>query len=185
MFFFSYPRQIIFFILTLLLLFFNSLPSLALAATANTQQSAAPDELEQAQKKLIELKRELKQLESDVLLPNGTEVALFLAVKAPDLFKLDSVKVMLDEQKVAQHLYTERELSALARGTSQDLYTGSLAEGQHHLLLTFIGKGPDGRPYRKAAELNFEKTSGTQLIQLSIEADENNSQTVFVFHTWP
>lgn len=170
---------------TLLFLLYVSLPSFALDFASSAKQTAQANELEQAQKKLIALRRDLKQLESDLLFPNGTEVALFLSVKAPTLFKLDSVKVLMDGQKVAQHLYTERELSALARGASQDLYAGSLAESSHHLLLTLVGTGPDGQPYRKAAELDFKKTSGTLFIELCIEADQHNKQVLFVFHTWP
>jgi hypothetical protein len=179
-----YPFSL-FVVFVLLGLLTQSAPLLAADSTPSPDQPALQSDLELAQKKLIELNRDLQQLETDLLFPNGTQLAVFLTTNAPSLFALDSVKVILDDSKVASHLYTDRELDALTRGASHNLYNGSLSQGKHHLLMIFIGRGPDGRPYRKAAELDFKKSTGTLYVELIIDADSNKKQPTFLYHVWP
>lgn len=180
--FYLFPLFVVFFLLGLLT---QSEALLAADLSPSSERPVLQSELELAKKKLVEIKRDLQQLETDLLFPNGTQLALFLTTKAPSLFTLDSVKVILDDSKVASHLYTDRELDALTRGASHNLYNGSLSQGKHHLLMTFIGRGPDGRPYRKAAELEFKKSTGTLYVELIIDADSDKKQPMFLYHVWP
>jgi hypothetical protein len=152
---------------------------------ANEQEKAIlQGQVESAQHDLLEINRDLKILEEQLLFPSETQVAVFLSSPLRNSFSLDSVKLSINDKQKIQHLYTERELDALSRGATQKLFTGNLARGKHQLLIVLIGRGPQGRPYRKAAELEFEKKAGATYVELVIETDTKTNQPSFQFKVW-
>jgi hypothetical protein len=141
-------------------------------------------QVESTQQDLLEINRDLKILEEQLLFPSETQVAVFLSSSPKNSFSLDSVKLSINDKQKIHHLYTERELDALGRGATQKLFTGNLARGKHQLLMVLIGRGPQGRPYRKAAELEFEKKAGATYVELKIEANAKTNQPTFQFKVW-
>ena len=150
----------------------------------NEETAILQEEVEGVQKHLLEINRDLKILEEQLLFPNETQVAIFLSSTPKKTFFLDSIKLSINESQKIHHLYTERELDALARGATQKLYTGNLAKGKHQLFMVIIGRGPQGRPYRKAAELEFEKKESGTYVELQIKEDLKTGQPSFHFNVW-
>lgn len=132
----------------------------------------------------LELNRDLFVLEEELLFPASTQVAVFVSMDVGTLFDLDSVQLKLDNTVVANYLYTERELQALARGGVQRLHLGNLKTGKHELVAVFTGKGPRWRDYRRGATLNFEKTTEPKYIELRIRDVESKQQPEFVVKEW-
>lgn len=142
------------------------------------------DSVVDLKKEILKLNRDLFILEEDLLFPANTQTAVFLSLDGSDLFQLDGAKIAIDQKPVGHHLYTEKELAALQRGAIQRLYTGNIANGTHELVIVLTGTGPKGREYKRAAKLEFEKTTGPQYIQLKIEANTENLQPEFNFKVW-
>jgi hypothetical protein len=166
----------------------------ASAASAPAASTAAPtpalDSRVQALKaELIALNRDLLVLEEDLLFPPGTQLAVFLSLDVGKLFELESVKVLLDDQVVASHLYTPLELQALQRGGVQRLFLGNLRTGKHQLAAFFTGRGPqhggDRRDYKRATQLEFEKAAETRYVELRIRDKEAKLQPEFEVKVWP
>ncbi|MBL4607714.1 MAG: AraC family transcriptional regulator [Pseudomonadales bacterium] len=151
---------------------------------ADTEQTILQGQVEKAQKDLLEINRDLKILEEQLLFPSETQVAVFLSSSPKNTFSLDSVKLSINDKQRVHYLYTERELDAFSRGATQKLFTGNLARGKHQLLIVLIGRGPQGRPYRKAAELEFEKKTGATYVELNIAANAKTKQPSFQFKVW-
>jgi hypothetical protein len=101
-----------------------------------------------------------------------------------EFFKLDSVKLKIDDKEVSNYLYTVRERKALARGGVQRLYMGNIRTGKHELVALFVGIGPNNREYRRGASLEFEKTEDPKFIELKISDAMKNQQPKFTIKEW-
>ena len=141
-------------------------------------------EMQQLKEKILQVNRDLFILEEDLLFPSSTQVNVFVSFDALEYFQLDGVTLKLNDRPISNHLYTERELKAMNRGAVQRLFTGNLPVGEHELVAVVTGVGPEGRDYKRAVSIAFEKTSGTKYIELKIEGDDLRKQPGFRLKQW-
>ena len=125
--------------------------------------------VEELKKKVIRLNRDLFILEEDLLFPANTQFAVFLSIDTGEFLKLDSVKLKVNGEVVAAHLYTERQLKALSRGGMQRLHMGNLKTGEHEITVFVEGIGPNDRVYKKASTLMLEKGTDLKAIEVRIK----------------
>lgn len=137
------------------------------------------DDLEDLKKSLLKLKRDLVILEEDLLFPASSQVAVYLSMDVGDLFALDAVTLKLNGKNVHHHLYTEKQVDALYRGGVQKLYVGNVKQGKNRVTAFFTGRGPNGRDYRRAATIDFEKSFEPTFVELAIADSEANYQPEF------
>lgn len=135
-------------------------------------------------KQVKSLNRDLFILEEELLFPSSTQVAIFLSIDVGDFFRLDSVQVKIDDKVIANHLYTKRELGALERGGVQRLYMGNVKSGEHELVASFRGPGPNNREYKRATTIKFEKGSAEKFMELKIVDVSHKLQPEFVVKEW-
>jgi hypothetical protein len=159
-------------------------------ATAPADPSAAPgaagnpaalgSQMEGIKRDLVELKRDLVVLEEDLLYPASTQVAVFLSMDVGEFFALDSVTLKLNGKDVTHYLYTEKQADALFRGGVQRLFVGNVKQGENQLTAFFTGKGPEGRDYRRATTVTFEKSFEPSYVELKISDSTAKYQPEFV-----
>lgn len=154
------------------------------AATVAKDPETLQQEMQQLKEKILNVNRDLFILEEDLLFPSSTQVNVFVSFDALEYFQLDGVTLKLNDRPISNHLYTERELKAMNRGAVQRLFTGNLPVGEHELVAVVTGVGPEGRDYKRAVSLAFEKTSGTKYIELKIEGDDLRKQPGFRLKQW-
>lgn len=135
-------------------------------------------------KDVMDLNRDLFVLEEELLFPASTQTAVFVSLDVGRLFKLDSVQVKIDNEVVANYLYTPHEVEALARGGVQRLYVGNLRAGRHEIVAFFTGQGPHDRDYRRGATHVFEKQTGPRYLELQIRDKEKTLQPEFAIREW-
>jgi hypothetical protein len=152
---------------------------MAHAAGEGAQPAALDTEMEDVKKSLIELKRDLVILEEDLLFPASSQVAVFLSMDLGEFFQLDAVTLQLNGKDVASHLYTEREVDALYRGGIQQLYVGNVKQGSNRITAFFTGRGPNGRDYRRATTVEFEKSFEPTFVELAISDSTAKYQPEF------
>ena len=133
---------------------------------------------------VLDLNRELFLLEEELLFPSNTQVAVFVSMDVGEYFALDSVQLTIDGKDVDSYLYTEREVQALLRGGVHRLYLGNLKVGEHELVAIFTGQGPNGRNYRRGADMRFEKNIGAKFLELKISDRESKNQPDFIVTEW-
>lgn len=149
------------------------------AVDVESRQATLPEDqpvalsVEALKKKVIELNRDLFILEEDLLFPANTQFTVFLSMDTGRFLQLDSVKLKVNDETVAAHLYTGRQLKALQNGGMQRLYMGNLKTGEHEVSVFVQGTGPDRRDYKKAATLLIEK--GTDLKALEVRISDRSS----------
>ena len=167
-------------VLTIFLLVSQSALATAPDASVDVPGQKTPDqEMEDVKKALIKLKRDLVILEEDLLFPASSQVSVFLSMDVGEFFKLDAVTVKVNGKEVTHHLYTKKQVKALARGGVQKLYVGNVKQGQNRVTAFFTGRGPNGRDYRRATTVDFEKGFEPTFIELAIADDTGDYQPDF------
>jgi len=151
------------------------------STSAETSEKAAlAAQMEDIKRSVVELKRDLVVLEEDLLYPASTQVAVFLSMDLGEFFALDAVTLKLNDKDVTHYLYTEKQVDALYRGGVQRLYVGNVKQGTNRLTAFFTGRGPEGRDYRRAATVEFEKTFEPTTVELKISDSTAKYQPEFV-----
>ncbi len=165
-------------------------PYVRTPAPAAQTSPPAPDNrtldqrVQDLKKEVKALNRDLFILEEELLFPSSTQLAVFLSVDVGEFFRLDSVQLKIDDKVVANHLYTKRELGALKRGGVQRLYIGNVKAGEHELIATFRGPGPNNREYRRGTTVKFKKGSAAKFMELRIVDATRKLQPEFVVKEW-
>ncbi len=142
--------------------------------------AALGSQMEGIKRDLVELKRDLVVLEEDLLYPASSQVAVFLSMDVGEFFALDSVTLKLNGKDVTHYLYTEKQADALFRGGVQRLFVGNVKQGENQLTAFFTGKGPEGRDYRRATTVAFEKSFEPSYVELKISDSTAKYQPEFV-----
>lgn len=154
------------------------------AASTGDAKSGLEQEIRDVKQAVMELNRELFVLEEELLFPSNTQVQFFVAMDSGNFFQLDSVQLHIDGREVANYLYTEREVDALKRGGVHRLHLANLSTGEHEVVAHFIGVGPKGRDYRRAAELTVDKALGPQYVEITIRDESASQQPGFAIRQW-
>ncbi len=155
----------------------------ALLGNASTEQPL-DEAMQQLKKDVLSLNRDLFILKEELLFPANSQVAVFLSLDVGQFFSLDAVTVEIDGKQVASYLYTDKQVDALVRGGVQRLYLGNVKNGEHEIVAVFTGRGPNGRDFRRAATLNFEKGAEAKYLELAINDSSKTLQTDFVINEW-
>ena len=148
------------------------------------QERAINQQVQELKQKVLDLNRDLFVLEENLLFPANTQVAIFVSMNLGEFFQLDSVELKIDNKVVANYLYTESQVNALYRGGVQRLYVGNYRNGDHEISAFFVGIGPQGREYRRAATTRFVKTSNAKMLELRIEDSASSMQPDFTITEW-
>ena len=148
------------------------------------EESSLSTEVEDLKDTLLKLNRDLLILEEELLFPANTQIALFLSIDVGEYFQLDSVKLEIDGDLIASHLYTDRQIDALHRGGVQRLHIGNLRSGNHEITAFFTGIGPQGREYKRGTSVDIEKTQDPLLLELIIDDSLTKQQPEFSVKEW-
>ncbi len=124
------------------------------------------EQVQEIKSDVLSIAAELNLLEEKLLYPSHTQISMFLALAKGDLFRLDSIEIRLDEQVVAQHLYTFKELEALQMGGVQRIYTGNIKTGEHEVLVSFSGKSTGGNELEYLESYKIEKDIGPTIVEM-------------------
>ncbi len=136
------------------------------------------------------LKSRLLQLQADISDQRQFGVApsarfdVYLSQPVGKLMDLDSVRLMLDGQKVGAHVYSARERKALQKGGIQPLYKGHLSVGRHVLDVVVMGTGPKGREYKLAQQFAVEKAGEALEVELMIKDSPEKIQPIIQLSKW-
>jgi KaiC/GvpD/RAD55 family RecA-like ATPase len=77
-------------------------------SSQNQNSSELASDIEALQQALIDLNRDLKVLEEDLLFPSSSQMAIYLSMDVDKFFALDSIEIKIDE-KNHQPLFVYRE----------------------------------------------------------------------------
>lgn len=160
--------------------------------SANTPEATKPElpdepvalSVEELKKKVIKLNRDLFILEEDLLFPANTQFSVYVSLDTGEFFTPDALTLKLNDEVIASHLYTERQLKALKKGGMQRLHLGNLKTGEHEMTAIAVGKGTDGRDIKKAASLRFTKEADIAAFEVRIQDHSSQYQALVDIVQW-
>lgn len=116
----------------------------------------------------IQLISQLQQLEDQLLYPAHTRVSVFFSIEENSSIDPHSVSLEIDNGRITDHIYTQREVSALRSGGIQRLYTGNILMGKHKLHVNFRQARKDGNVRQHELEYKFTKDERAENIEIII-----------------
>jgi len=141
-------------------------------------------DIQDLKEEVIALNKDLRLMEETLLFPSSTRFSIFLSVSSGRFFTLESVKIKIDGKLVNTHVYSEKQREALIRGGVQKLWITNINEGKHLVTAFFTGVGPNGRDYKRAIDLDFEKGPGSEYMELVVTDDGSIQEPVFRIKRW-
>ncbi|MCW8859140.1 MAG: hypothetical protein OQK50_02055 [Deltaproteobacteria bacterium] len=132
------------------------------------QLKGLDEQVQEIKSDVLSIAAELNQLEEKLLYPSHTQMSMFMALAEGEKFRLDSVKILLDGQMVAQHLYTFKELEALQKGGVQRIYTGNINTGGHEVQVSFSGKSEGGNDLERSQSFKAQKGVGPSIVEITL-----------------
>jgi len=131
--------------------------------------------------KTLNTVKDVRQLIEDVAYPEKNRIKVYLSHAQAKYFMLKKVTVVLDGVDKTEQTYNETEQLALIRGGSNRVYTASVAEGYHELVLVFEGKDRDSNIIKKAETWLFDKKAGEMIIVIKVDDNEATIRPEFRF----
>jgi hypothetical protein len=136
------------------------------------------EQVQEIKSDVLGIAAELNRLEEKLLYPSNTQVAVFVSLAKGETFRLDSVQIQIDGELVAHHIYSLKELDALAKGGVQRVYTGNVPTGEHQLAVTVAGKLPSGSDFSRVENFSFSKDVEPKLVELSLAGPDASGAVI-------
>jgi hypothetical protein len=132
------------------------------------QMRGLDEQVQEIKSDILNISDELSRLEEKLLYPSGTQVAIFVALAKGDQLRLDAVRLQVDGQLVAHHIYSFKELEALRKGGVQRIYVGNVATGDHQLEVLIDGKVEGGADFSRTERFTFRKEVKPKMVGLTL-----------------
>jgi hypothetical protein len=154
----------------------------AFLATAASTQEQSQQEMRSLDEQVQEIKtdvltigRDLALLEERLLFPSNTQLSVFVELVKEDAFRLDAVRVEIDGDAVAHHIYSFKELEALQSGGVQRIYTGNVTTGAHDLTIAVNGKRSNGDDFTSSETFSISKGVDPKVIGVTLAAQSGGA----------
>ncbi|MGI9592861.1 MAG: hypothetical protein ACR2P8_15945 [Myxococcota bacterium] len=132
------------------------------------QMQSLDEQVQEIKSDVLGIAAELARLEEKLLYPSNTQVAVFVSLAEGEKLRLDSVRIQLDGELVAHHIYSFKELEALQKGGVQRVYTGNVPTGAHALEVSIAGKHSGGGDFSATESFSFEKAAEPKLVGITL-----------------
>jgi len=142
------------------------------------QMRGLDEQIQEIKSDVLRIAAELSQLEETLLYPSGTQVAIFVALAKGDPMRLDSVRLQIDGQLAAQHIYGAKELEALRKGGVQRIYVGNVVTGDHKLEVLVEGKRESGADFSRTERFSFRKDVKPKLVELTLGGPDSGKTSI-------
>ena len=150
--------------------------SLQAAAQQEQQSASLTQDIQSVKQAVLELNKDLYALEEDLLSPATTRAAFYLSLAYGEFFEPLSVEVTSQGMEPVQHIYTERQVSALRMGAVQPLAQLNMGPGNHKLRVVIRGVDHLGQNRELVISEVVEKTDQPLLLEIVI-LDEGRGKT--------
>jgi hypothetical protein len=152
--------------------------------SALAEVQAISEGIQSLKSEVVELNKDLRLMEDKLLFPSSTRYSFFVSLNSDRFFQLEGIKLKIDGELVATHVYSDKQRQALTRGGVQRLYVTNMNEGQHTATVFFTGLGSNQRPYKRAVSLDFDKGPGSGHLEISVGGDLASQEPAFELRQW-
>jgi hypothetical protein len=150
-----------------------ALTPMAIFAQQDPAAQGLDEQVQAIKSDVLSIAAELSRLEEKLLYPSGTQVAIFVALNKGDTMRLDAVRLQIDGQLVAHHIYSAKELEALRKGGVQRIYVGNVTTGDHQLEVLIDGKLEGGTDFSRTERFTVRKEVKPKMVGLTLAGSGN------------
>lgn len=140
--------------------------SIAAAAPAYSESGKPEENTEALTAEAVDLISRLQRLEQQLLYPAHTRVSVFLSAAENSQARIHSASLFIDDNRVTDHIYTQKESDALNAGGIQRLYTGNFLTGKHRLRISLKQVEENGSVRAHELEYVFTKDASAENIEI-------------------
>lgn len=149
----------------LLILAALSMPTLADSAKLTQDVQAVKNAV-------LELNKDLYQLERELLSPSSTQLAYYFALRGVDDFIPLSIEIKTENLPPVHHVYTERQITALKMGAVQPLLSTNIGPGEHSMEVTVRGENSRGQEQVIVLNKVIEKVAEPLLLEIALNQEQ-------------
>jgi hypothetical protein len=135
-------------------------------------------------REVLDLSSDLAIIAEQQINPPKNQLLVLVTLQPSKFFELDFVELKIDNQIVAAHPYTKKDIASMIRGGGHRLYIANLPAGTHELQAKFVGQVPRDPDYRREAAFKFIAGVNRTLIELYINSRDQNSFPQFTVREW-
>jgi hypothetical protein len=147
-------------------------------SVSKEQMQSLDEQIQEIKSDALSIAAELSGLEEKLLYPSNTQVAVFVSLSEGDAFRLDSVQIQIDGERVAHYIYSFNELEALQKGGVQRIYTGNIPTGEHRLEVSVAGKLSGGKDVSAAESFSFRKDVEPKLVAITLAGRDSGEARI-------
>lgn len=136
------------------------------------------EQVQEIKSDVLSIAAELGNLEEKLLYPSDSQLAVFVSVAKGEPVEVDSARITVDGQLVAQHVYSWKELQALAQGGVQRIHTGNVTTGKHQLEVAVTGRRGADKTFEVVERYDFSKEVGPRKIGIRLAHGTTGGATV-------
>jgi hypothetical protein len=173
----SFRRRVLCTVALVLLAGINGAPAEAESVTKEQMQSL-DEQVQEVKSDALSIAAELSGLEEKLLYPSNTQVAVFVSLEEGEDFRLDSVQIQIDGERVAHYIYSFKELEALQKGGVQRIYTGNIPTGDHQLEVSVAGKFSGGKDVGATESFSFRKDVEPKLVAITLAGQDSGEALI-------
>jgi hypothetical protein len=159
------------------------LTPVAVLAQQDKVSQGLDEQVQEIKSDVLSIAAELNQLEEKLLYPSGTQVAIFVTLAKGDQMRLDAVRLQIDGQLVAHHIYSAKELEAFRKGGVQRLYVGNVSTGDHQLEVVVDGKVEGGADFTRTERFTVRKEVKPKMVGFTL-AGPGSSNPAIALGEW-
>ena len=145
---------------------------------AKEHMQSLDEQVQEIKSDVLSIAAELSGLEEKLLYPSNTQVAVFVSLAQGETFRLDSVQVQIDGERVAHYIYSFKELEALQKGGVQRIYTGNIPTGEHQLEVSVAGKLSGGKDVVGTESFRFYKDVEPKLVAITLAGEDSGEARI-------
>lgn len=150
------------------------------AAAPATPVQSLDEQVQEIKSDVLSIAAELGNLEEKLLYPSDTQLAVFVALEKGEPLQIDSARISLDGQLLAHHIYSFKELEALAKGGVQRIHTANVSSGGHQLEVAIAGRRGGDTPFEIVERFDFRKEVGPKKLGVRLARSATSSATVTI-----
>ncbi|MDH5547940.1 MAG: AraC family transcriptional regulator [Gammaproteobacteria bacterium] len=156
----------------------------AYAESADIELQFLDDRAIEIKREFIDIGKDMHIFERQNTFPDEQRVSVFLTVDVGEFFRLHSLKIVIDNETVAQRDYHDHETDGLEKGAANRVYIGNFAQGEHRMTAFIEGVGPRNQPYKKALRYKFMKGAPPVFLELRLRDKESRLQPEMLVKQW-
>ena len=141
------------------------------------------EQVQEIKTDVLGIAAELSLLEERLLFPSNTQVAVFVSFAEAGSYRLDAVRLQIDGELAAHHIYSFKELDAMQSGGVQRIYTGNVPTGEHRIEVSVVGKLQSGKDFSHTETFAFSKGIDPRLLGIAL-AGPGSGRAAIQVHDW-